>query len=94
MPNILPAARDAVISEAVVPFGAIAVSLDGLHHGKNVLLWEDLKKVTSNRGVLKVESRKKWAPFCLVDFSEIKNPHVLTELIEELRKLDREEIEE
>jgi hypothetical protein len=81
---MLTALREALKAGAVVAFGPLAVSAEGISHGSQALPWAECAGVKNSGGSLIVSRTGVKRPFCKVPLEEVPNPHVLTALANNL----------
>jgi hypothetical protein len=85
LPLMLPAAVEALRAGETVGFGAVSVSPEGIHSGKDTLPWEDFADAEAKQGQLVVRAAGRRWPFLKLDIAKVSNPHVFLALTEQAR---------
>jgi hypothetical protein len=80
--HLLPRTARALRAGETVPFGELAVSPEGLHHGTTVLPWETLDTVDTAKGTFTVTAVGKKKPVFTLPLDKVPNFHVLLALAE------------
>lgn len=85
LPQLLPPMAKALGDGQVVPFGTVALSLDGFHAGKEMLPWTQYDRGLVEGGKLKVYALDQRRPFHVVSTAAVPNVHVLLIIADGLR---------
>jgi hypothetical protein len=79
---MLPVALEAYEKDAIIGFGALSVSREGIRHGDRVVPWEAVGEVRVDGDHLVVSKGRAGGPHFRVPVGQVPNAHVLAALAE------------
>jgi len=80
-PRILARASDAYDAGETIPFGKLGVSKAGISRGKQTLPWDQVKRVTVDKGVITVRKQGSLLKWASVPVAEMPNFFVFASLV-------------
>lgn len=80
--RLLPRAIESYNAGAVLHFGKLSVSKQGLSNGKETLGWPEIKGVKLDKGVIAVSKEGKWLNWASVTVAQTPNIFVFTALVD------------
>jgi hypothetical protein len=84
---LLPAALEALSQGKEVPFGTLTASFEGIHKGKKVLPWNEIRECKAVRGWLTITSKRRWRSWFRGPVTQVDNVVVLIALTSTMVKL-------
>ena len=82
LPHLLKRAVEDVEDTLTVDFNRVQLSREGIHNGKDIAPWDQVREVKIDENVITVEKKGNWLTWLTVGLSEVKNPHVFAALVE------------
>jgi hypothetical protein len=84
---LLPAALEAISRGQEVPFGVLTASFEGIHKGKKLLPWNEVRECKAVRGWLTITSKRRWRSWFRGPVVHVDNVVVLIAVTNALMKL-------
>jgi hypothetical protein len=84
---LLPAALEACSRGEEVAFGVLTASFEGLHKGKKVLPWDDVRECKAVRGWLTIRGKGRWRCWFRGPVTKVDNVLVLIGVTNTMMKL-------